>query len=293
MPFVVCIVVSLLILIFGFFLKLLTVFPEVFADHSPILTESFRVLLENDEIWFVVCVVAAQVWLFFAAIILRALGRWRFDMTVAAEVMIAIGIFSLISGLTISLLNAFFKMEAGIAFDMEALRPIITPFVTGLFGAGVAPLLATILRQVEVLVFADPSAGDGEGLDEELQALGNQVRATTEDLRKLSDKIRKVGEAAANTETNLEALGDAAKASASKHTEAAAGVEIASTKSAAALDAYGKSATAARTKTDELSEGLKSLRDRANDSGALLAEFNKVIEEIRNFIRLSEAGPPR
>jgi hypothetical protein len=112
---------------------------------------------------FAIATLSAQIELFFAALWLRSRSATRFDMTVAAETLVALGVFSLIAGIVLAVIatpSLHVTSSNGTLPDFE---PLLIPFAEGLLASAAAPLLATLLRQIEVLKYAPHSEGGSSG----------------------------------------------------------------------------------------------------------------------------------
>jgi hypothetical protein len=129
------------------------------------------------RISFLAGVVLAQFWLFGSALMLRSRRVRHFDMIVASELLIALGIFSLITGIVVSGFVALHNVNTLTGAPWQLLQVVLFPFGEGLFGSGLAPLLASVLRQVEVLRYGsgDTAATDG---DIDLPGLAAKIRET-------------------------------------------------------------------------------------------------------------------
>jgi hypothetical protein len=80
-------------------------------------------------------------------------------MLVASELIIALGVLCLIIGIFIAIAFAITDTQQPAQLSLEGLRPFLMPFAEGLFAAGLAPVLAATLRQIEVLKYADDADG--------------------------------------------------------------------------------------------------------------------------------------
>jgi hypothetical protein len=106
---------------------------------------------------FGIATLVAQSELFFAALYLRSRSAMRFDMTVAAETLVALGVFSLITGIVLAVITTPSLHVTASNGTLQDFEPLLIPFAEGLFASAAAPLLATLLRQIEVLKYAPHS----------------------------------------------------------------------------------------------------------------------------------------
>jgi hypothetical protein len=130
---------------------------------------------ELDKFSFLIGAVTAQFWLFGWALILRARRVPRFDMVVASELLIALGIFSLITGIVISGVAALHDVYRLAASPWRLLQTVLVPFGEGLFASGLAPLLASMLRQIEVLRYGSDDSARGDD-EPDLPGLADRVK---------------------------------------------------------------------------------------------------------------------
>jgi hypothetical protein len=122
---------------------------------------------------FGIAAVAAELELFAAAWYLRSRKiALRFDMTIAAETVVAFGVFSLIGGIALAIFATrggslnFHDIAEGDVNSVD-LNILLISFGDGLLASAFAPLLATVLRHIEVLLYAPLSetGASGDPLD--------------------------------------------------------------------------------------------------------------------------------
>lgn len=230
-----------------------------------------------------------------SAIGLRARRIPRFDMMVAAEVIVAYGILSLVLGLALAISNVLRSDVTQGGIQLEELRPLLTPFVEGLVAAGVAPLAAVALRQLEVLKY-----GAAELADSSPEAR----------LAELDERVRKVSEAFDNLATSCRKSAEEFEKNASRFADTAGSWESAARKTKGALDAVASSAESGRSTLEtafgtiaaeadkargalsgavsefgELAGAFGRLRSAAAESSRLLEELQKLIASVERFIR--------
>jgi hypothetical protein len=133
---------------------------------------------------FGIATLVAQGWLFFAALYLRSRSAKRFDMTVAAETLVALGVFSLITGIVLAVIATPSAHITIGSSTLPELEPLLIPFAEGLFASAVAPLLSTLLRQIEVLKYAPYPESDSSG--KELNRLRREADSAAEALNKIT-----------------------------------------------------------------------------------------------------------
>jgi uncharacterized protein YoxC len=117
---------------------------------------------------FGLAAVATQLGLFASAWHFRSKSLPRFDLTIAAETLVALGVFSLISGIVLAIFATRGSVDDILQGRISSsdLDLLLTSFGEGLLASAVAPVLATILRQIEMLKYAPhPSSASGDPLD--------------------------------------------------------------------------------------------------------------------------------
>jgi hypothetical protein len=92
------------------FLRHLLVALAIFAVGFGLAATADRTSTLS-HVYFFIGALGAQIWLFVAAIRLRAQHLPRFDMIVASELIIALGILALICGIFISVVFALQHTE--------------------------------------------------------------------------------------------------------------------------------------------------------------------------------------
>jgi hypothetical protein len=241
------------------------------------------------SITFLIGTFSAQIWLFFWALKLRERRIPRFDMVVASEMLIAFGVFSLILGIIVSGVTAFRRFEVRNELSVQVLWAALTPFAEGLAASGLAPLLASILRQIEVLKY---------GTEEEVRRSGEP------DLPGLVDKVDAVKKALddfavawSRSKVILEGASGTLMASADTYERAAKKIDETVGDLNASLDRAEDSLSSLDAKSDAVADALEELATKtaafstaAKEGTTLLTELQKLIESVTNFIRPADAG---
>lgn len=259
-----------------------------------LIATSDRASLAGD-FYFLVGTIGAQVWLFTSAIRLRSKRLPRFDMLVASELIIALGILSLILGIINSVVFAFQGGDRFASFSKEALQPLLTPFAVGLLAAGVAPVLATLLRQLEVLKYADgkdeDSTSEAEfeslktGSRDAAVVLGNFTAAcelSRSTFEKTATSFNKSADTYDAAAAKIQAaLGHLADVTAAGSDRVAAGLEAMTNN----LANYEKKLAHSAREMSSLAEATGRFRTAAEEGATLLTGLQKVIESVERFIR--------
>lgn len=268
---------------------------------------------------FGVATLVAQSELFFAALYLRSRSARRFDMTVAAETLVALGVFSLITGIVLAVLAApGLQITAGNSAPAD-FEPLLIPFAEGLFASAVAPLLATLLRQIEVLKYPSHSEGvsSGEHLDhlkheiesavKALSQLRIETEAATKNtasfakaaksiLESLNDLAANIKDAKGIIPTTLSLvareIGTAGPSVTAALNTTADNISTASGRVAAGLAGASSSLDNFTTKlvsgtetTKQMTEELGRLSKDAHATTGILKRLQELIESVTNFIR--------
>lgn len=233
--------------------------------------------------------------LFLSAIGLRARGIPRFDMMVAAEVIVAYGILSLVLGLALAISNVLRSDVTQGGIQLAELQPLLTPFVEGLVAAGVAPLAAVALRQLEVLKYGVPESAEASPearlaeLDEKIRKASEAFDGLIASCKRSSEQFEKSAKgfagttgtweaAARKTEAAMDAVASSAESGRSR-------LETAFGTIAAEAEKARGSLSAAVSEFGELAGAFGRLRSAAAESSRLLEELQRLIASVERFIR--------
>lgn len=247
----------------------------------------------------------AQNWLFFAALYLRSRSAKRFDMTVAAETLVALGVFSLITGIVLAVMaapNTHVVIGSSTLADFE---PVLIPFGEGLFASALAPLLATLLRQIEVLKYA-PQSGN-EPREEEVDRLRRALKGNTEgfsealsriktETESAGERVKAFSEVAKSIVEGLEGLAKKVKAEAASVEDALGSVakdistggkkvSSAFSSTSTALDDFKTKAAASAGAAENVTARLTGLSTEAQKSASVLLRLQQIIDDVTDFIR--------
>ena len=254
---------------------------------------------DESHYFFLAGALGAEVWLAVAAINLRAKGLPRFDMIVASESIIALGIFALIWGIVIAATFTLERVDLTRGLSLQVLQPLLTPFAEGLIAAGFAPLLSTMLRHIEVLRYGGETEEETTpqaALEAELQNLRNEVRAATQSLNELvaaSERSQTSFERSATSlgrstdsyeagvarvQATLDNLGDVVKTAGRDFETRLDAVN-------ARLAAHEKQLSDSAQEMDALAESTRRFRAGAEEGATLLNGLRALIESVERFIR--------
>lgn len=255
------------------------------------------------ELFFIVSAVGTQIWLAVNAYILRKRHTPHFDMIVASEIIIAFGVFSLIVGLSKSI---YYVANPTISFDefnMASIRPLLLPFGEGLFAAGLAPLIASVLRQLEVLQFSTPTSDPDAAFRDSLADFTSRMLATMDAAEKLRLSLDLATTSLSKSVTAFEKSAAAYDRSTAEYeallsriSSAAAGFastvkkesEIFSKAVSSAKDAasdYVGSINQGKVAMNELTTQTKEFKKAADEGTTLLHGLAKLIADVERFIK--------
>ena len=252
-----------------------------------------------DPIWLLLCNFAVIFSLALIAIRAHRATSGSFDSAVAAETIVAFGVLALIFGLVVAIFHVFLLASKGLRFDVATLGELGRPFAFGLAAAGVAPVVAVMLRNFSADHFPDeePSA--------ELDALAEAARglaATLEQVREATAGLEKAVSSVAATTGRLgpdlrRHLTDIADATG----QVAPTLDNSATRFAAVLEAGAKrftgevesAGTAFSAELSGVGTSVSALADAARkgagDMGALAAELGKARAGAAETAELFEA----
>ncbi|WP_176473081.1 hypothetical protein [Sphingomonas lenta] len=150
-----------------------------------------------DPYWLVGCNFGIIFSLALLAVRAHRASEGAFDSAVAAETIVAFGVLALILGLVVAIYRAFALAGEGLRFDLGTVGELGRPFALGLAAAGVAPVVAVLLRNFSA------EHGRERGPADELDAAtaaAVRLAATLDAVRAAAvDLGQAVGDAAAAT----------------------------------------------------------------------------------------------
>jgi len=273
---------------------------------------------------FGIAAVVAEFWLAGAAWYLRARSEPRFDMTIAAETVVAFGVFSLIGGIALAIfvtrsngLNLRDITDGGV--NPGDLNLLLISFGDGLLASAFAPLLATVLRHLEALLYAPLSAtgASGEPLDllkhdaeitaKALAQLRTETEAAAtytasfakaaksilEALNELASSIKEAkGAVPAALSSVSREIGNAGPSVTAAFISAAGNISSGGDQVVKALSGAGSSLEGFKTGVTSGTETVRKMTDEfdrlgkeARAAAGLLKRLQELIDSVTNFIR--------
>lgn len=231
--------------------------------------------------------VALLVALFFLAVALSR-DTQSLNHTIAAETIVAIGIFSLV----VSLAGAIYRIQpilsnkSNTSFIYSELAPLGGLFFEGLIAAAVAPLLATMLRNIDggenEAESAEPdlaeAAKKAKHLAKELDKAGSIIGTLNEGLLDQVEVLKKAATSAASATTGLvEAL--------KNETER---LKIALQRVQAELGGLSDASAKGREAVVNLGGSMGAASTSAKEARELLDALGKLIDSVERFGLLRE-----
>jgi hypothetical protein len=214
-----------------------------------------------------------------------ATTRPRLNLTLAAETLVALGIFSLIISISVVLLSVsdLVTIIGTRDLSIEDMRRFAWPFGEGLAAAAIAPFVATLLRHVEANLSAVESgeAGMAEAA-REATVLANELKLAVENMKEINTELtgtKGVFEAA------LESAVKATRVlSSALHSEAER-LKIALQRVQAEATGLADASQKSRLAAAELGSHLSELSSSSKDARELLDALGKLIESVERYIR--------
>lgn len=207
----------------------------------------------------------------FAAVRAHEQRAPGFDVIVAAETIVAFGVMSLIFSLAAALAPLFTGARQLDVNSIKSLQSSALPFLEGLATAGVAPLVAMLVRNlaVEKDALANPT-GDVTDL---AQALG----ALTSEVRQAHSAIGELGSAVAAAVRSTTGFAEAVK-------EEANGLAVALGAAEARVRSLGEATSGGADQVASLRAELEQLTTSSTGARTMLDTLAQVIESVERFI---------
>lgn len=201
-------------------------------------------------------------------------GRADFDAVIAAEMMVAFGVLSLILGVTSAVAPLFIGTVSLRIDDLSALANLATPFLEGLATAGLAPFFAVLLRTEAHEVEAAYNPG------EEMTGLTAATRDLTRELRGAVAAIRQLQESAKDATLATHLLANGVRNDTARIGDAV-------TASETQLKQLGSAAQGSSTEVARLADETGKLSNSSAEANALLTALGDLIESVERFVRPS------
>ena len=228
---------------------------------------------------------AVSIVLLLYSAIKLANGRPRLNLTHAAETIVALGIFSLITSISVVLFSVtnFMTESASRDLSIEDMRRFAWPFGEGLAAAAIAPFIATLLRHIEENLSTTESGETGiADAGREAALLADELKLSTVNLKNINAELDRAPDAFEK------AFGGAIKAtntlSAALQTEAER-LRVALQRVQGEATALAEAIEKSRMSLTDLRNGLSELNSSSNDTRKLLDALGKLIESVERYIK--------
>lgn len=201
--------------------------------------------------------------------------RADFDAVIAAEMIVAFGVLSLILGISTAVVPLFTGGATLQVDNLAALAGLALPFLEGLATAGLAPFFAVLLRieAHELGASAEPGA-ELSDLTVATQDLGVELRGTVRVLRELREQL-------AHAAATSQQLGQAMQTESAK-------LMLMVERSEAKLTTLAQAAEASSGEVARLAGETARLNQAAGETSALLTTLGDLIDSVERFVKPGE-----
>lgn len=190
-----------------------------------------------------------------------------FEPLVAAETIVAFGVFSLIAGLTSMILS----IMLGYAVILDGNYMDFLPFVEGLLTAGLAPLGAMLFRIRASELEADfDASGDLTDLAKATSNLTSQINAASTAMRSLKDGAGSAGIATTGLASSMKSEADK--------------WGLALQEGQAHVKTFGEAARSSSGEVSQLADATSALKKATADVSILLEELSRLISSVERFV---------
>lgn len=253
------------------------------AVISVVLAAAWRTSSVLPQYGFTKLTVAAACAL---TVIAFGIGRnsRQFNLTVAAETLVAFGVLSLVVGLGSAILLAVNRFQATRSISVEDLSVVATVFIEGLFTAAVCPMLAMLIRIREAhLRIIEAGGPEMDAAARAADVLTTQLNTVTTHLSALNASLEKevktIQAAVTDVSGAARAMAESLWTESKRTKEALQGVETGAASLGAAAEKTGIATT-------RLGADLSSLTKSASDAKALLDALSNAVESVERFIKV-------
>lgn len=216
--------------------------------------------------------VAALFYLRWRAIQFLRAHRADFDAVIAAEMIVAFGVLSLILGITSAVAPLFLGSATLKVDDLATLGTLATPFLEGLATAGLAPFFAVLLRiEAHEIESAFNTSVD-------MTSLGTATRDLTREIRTTLAAIRDLQASARDATLAAHLLAHEVRDDAGKLAAAFAAGE-------AQLKQLGAAAQTSGAEVARLANETTRLNAAATEAGGMLHALGDLIESVERFVK--------
>lgn len=223
------------------------------------------------------------------------------DLTVAAEVLVAFGIFSMFVGLLFALLLILQADLSGGVSQPALLWKLAQPFVESIGAAGIGPILATALRFQDsgaAAIGDETSATGSVEIDEAARKVLTELEAVAAGLRALSSEVERqkialasgmggIAKEVSEQEKAISSAAGATKAAIERFAQAmsggVSGIESAASSGAETLRGFAAATESAKSSAETLHRELEALGASSQKAKALLDALSEFVASLENF----------
>jgi hypothetical protein len=259
------------------------IIASLFGVLAVALASSWRTSGVLPQYGFTVLTVGAACALTLVAFVIGRNTR-QFNLTVAAETLVAFGVLSLVVGLGSAILLAVSRFKATKIIGIEDLSTVTTVFIEGLFTAAVCPMLAMLIRIREAqLRIVEAGGPEMDAAARAADALTNQLNEVTAHLAALNTSLEKEVKtfqtAAADVGGAARVMAESLWTESKRAKEALQRVETGAASLGAAAEQTGRATT--RLGTD-----LSGLTKSASEAKTLLDALSNAVESVERFVKV-------
>lgn len=201
--------------------------------------------------------------------------RLDFDPVIAAEMIVAFGVLSLILGVASAVAPLFLGTATLRVTDLSALAALAVPFLEGLATAGLAPFFAVLLRiEAHEAATAMDSSADMSNLVSATHDLGVEIKGTLRVMGAMREELRFVASAS-------QTLGQQMQADALR-----LGMMVSEGENR--LKLLSSAAETSSTEVARLAAETGRLSAAAQETGTMLTALGDLIESVERFVKPAE-----
>lgn len=245
---------------------------------ASIVAHAIQIVTQTAFPLLLVVNIAALFYLRWRATLYMRSGRADFDAVIAAEMMVAFGVLSLILGITSAVAPLFVGTASLRVDDLAALGPLATPFLEGLATAGLAPFFAVLLRieAHEVETSFDSSV--------DISNLATATRDLTREVRAAFKAIRQLQESAQDATMAAHLLANEVRNDAGRLGQVFAVGE-------SQLKQLGAAAETSTAEVARLANETAKLNTTTTEASAMLNSLGDLIESVERFVKPTAKRP--
>jgi hypothetical protein len=235
--------------------------------------------------WSLVLVFLVSIVVLFFLAMKLASAKPRLNLTIAAETIVALGIFSLILSIAVALygVSDFVTEMAKRDLTIDDIRQFTVPFIEGLAAAALAPFIATVLRHFEASVAAVESGETG------MSEAAREAAGLAHELKNAAAVIAGLNKELTGTKGAFEtaitgAIAAAGRLGTTLDTETER-LKFAFQRMQAEATAFSDTSENSRTAVLAFGSSMAALSSSSKDTRELLDALGKLIESVERYVR--------